>query len=117
MTKEDITTRGAVRTRYHGPTNCKGSRISATNGKKTIYQPYNHSLNENENHCRAAQALLDKIARFNMRTEWKNNLHIYLNDTFIFKVDGSSGLAFAGDYFWTWDILGKKEEVEHTVSF
>tara|TARA_R100001015_G_C4597044_1_gene152203 strand:+ start:48 stop:383 length:336 start_codon:yes stop_codon:yes gene_type:complete len=110
MTKEDITTRGAVRTRYHGPTNCKGSRISATNGlkvtsfctKKTIYQPYDHSLTEKENHYQAAQAFFDKA-------------FLYRNDdTFIFKVDGSSGLVFGGDHFWTWDILEKKEEVVST---
>ena len=95
---QDITTRGAIRTRYHGATNFKDSRISATNGDKTIYHSYDHSLDQKENHYRAAQAFMDKA--FLLRDD----------DTFIFQVDGSTGLVFGGDYFWTWDILEKKEE-------
>ena len=96
MRDKDIITCSAIRTRYHGATNYKGARISATDGNKRIFVPYDYSKNGNENHCQAAQAFLDKG-------------FLYRNDdTFIFQVDGSSGLVFSGDYFWTWDILGEK---------
>ena len=51
----------AIRTRYHGPTNTRGSRISAqcTAGKLSV--AYNHALNGDENHKAAACALRDRL--------------------------------------------------------
>ena len=52
----------AIVTRYHGPTNTRGSRISATaaNGER-IYLPYDDSLNSDDMHRKAAYALRDKM--------------------------------------------------------
>jgi len=91
MRDKDIITRSAIRTRYHGATNYKGARISATDGNKRIFVPYDYSLNTAENHCAAAQTFFDKDERFKI------------------KVKKRSGLVFNGDYFWTWDIIGEKE--------
>tara|TARA_R100000773_G_scaffold41116_2_gene37482 strand:- start:525 stop:815 length:291 start_codon:yes stop_codon:yes gene_type:complete len=91
MPDKDIITRSAIRTRYHGATNYTGARISATNGVKRIFAPYNYSLNTAENHCVTAQTFFDKDERF------------YI------EVKKVSGLCFEGDYYWTWDILGEKE--------
>lgn len=52
----------AIETRYLGPTTFKGSRIkaSAWAGSKTV--PYDHSLNAEENHLKAAMTLAAKLA-------------------------------------------------------
>ena len=48
----------AIRTRYFGPTNVRGSRIQAKCEAKTIYLSYDHALNLDENHQAACQKLL-----------------------------------------------------------
>lgn len=52
----------AIRTKYHGATNFKGSRITATSAsgiKVTI--PYPHELSGQACHQKAADALCDKL--------------------------------------------------------
>lgn len=52
----------AIVTKYHGPTNCKGSRITASDedgNRCTISYPY--ELSGEEVHRKAAQALCDKM--------------------------------------------------------
>lgn len=56
-----IHTRQAIRTRYHGPTNTRGSRISAKCGAGRVSVPYDHALNLYDNHAAAARALLAKL--------------------------------------------------------
>jgi hypothetical protein len=48
----------AIRTRYHGPSNVRGSRISAKCEARTIYVSYDHALNSEENHRSAARELV-----------------------------------------------------------
>lgn len=58
----------AIRTRYHGPSNVKGSRISATDGDRNkIVQSYDSALNSEDAHRKAAYALRDKM-------KWKGEL-------------------------------------------
>ena len=58
----------AIITKYHGPTNSRGSRISADDSDgNRVYVSYRHNLNSDENHCAAARALADKM-------NWKGNL-------------------------------------------
>ena len=54
-----------IKTKYHGPTNHRGARISAKqashkNGKR-IFVPYCHASNPVENHKRAAGRLRDML--------------------------------------------------------
>lgn len=51
----------AIRTRYHGPTDTRGSRITASceAGKLTV--PYDYALDIGENHRAAALALAEKL--------------------------------------------------------
>lgn len=58
----------AIVTKYHGPSNVKGSRYSATNpdGKRVILST-DYSLSSERNHIRAAVALRDKMG-------WKGEL-------------------------------------------
>lgn len=52
----------AITTTYHGPTNTRGSRISATDGDgNRITLPYNHALNVAQTHAEAAVALCQKM--------------------------------------------------------
>lgn len=51
----------AIVTKYHGPTNYKGSRISARADAGRIVRPYDHDLTPEENHAAAAQALADRL--------------------------------------------------------
>jgi hypothetical protein len=40
----------AITTKYHGPTKTRGSRISATDGSKRITVPFDHGVDDRENH-------------------------------------------------------------------
>jgi len=52
-----------IRTRYHGPTDTRGSRISATTiSGKRVYVPYDHALSINDNHTAAARKAADLVA-------------------------------------------------------
>jgi len=68
----------AIRTRYHGPTNVRGSRIIASCEAGRVIMDYNHALNLEGNHAAAARMLLDKFG-------WKGVYH---------------GGVFDHDYFW-----------------
>ena len=58
----------AITTRYLVPSNFKGSRIKAFNAdKKAATLSYDHALNSEENHAKAARALCDKM-------NWKGEL-------------------------------------------
>lgn len=50
-----------ILTRFHGPTNTRGSLVTAKcwGGKKTV--PYNYKLNADANHKAAADALITDL--------------------------------------------------------
>ena len=51
----------AIITKYHGPTNVKGSHVSATAEAGRVTLSWNHALNTDDNHAAAARALRDKF--------------------------------------------------------
>ena len=51
----------AIITKYHGPTDTKGARISATTEAGRVYVPLDHSLDTEARHRVAAQALADRM--------------------------------------------------------
>ena len=58
--------RAAVRARFLGPTNYRGSRIKVTRmdartGDKTMFVPWDHALNIGENYAAAIRAYLDMM--------------------------------------------------------
>ena len=57
-----------ITTRYHGPTNTRGSRIAATDedGNRVILT-YNDALNSEPNHAAAARKLCEKM-------DWRGTL-------------------------------------------
>jgi len=57
----------AIVTKYLPPTNLKGSRIKATAAAGSLTLPWDHALNSEENHARAAEALAN---RFKWRSQW-----------------------------------------------
>lgn len=58
----------AITTKYLGPTDFKGSRISATDGDgNRVSVPYEYALNSDGNHIAAATALCEKM-------KWKGTL-------------------------------------------
>lgn len=58
----------AIRTRYHPPTNYKGSRYSATCAAGRIVVASAHELDNEGNHIAARKALQEKIAERNRTT-------------------------------------------------
>jgi hypothetical protein len=53
----------AITTKYHGPMNTRGSRISASDCEgNRISISYPHELNSTKAHRKAAQTLCDKMA-------------------------------------------------------
>ena len=58
----------AIVTKYHGPTDCKGARISADDGDgNRVYLPYPYKLSGEAVHRAAADALCKKMG-------WKGDL-------------------------------------------
>ncbi len=57
----------SIETKYHGPTNFKGARFTATDGDNRVTVGYDHALNADENHKAAAMALKTKLA-------WKGSM-------------------------------------------
>ena len=55
------TGRQAIVTKYHGPTNVKGSRVSATCEAGRVILEWESALNLEENHAAAVRALLKKL--------------------------------------------------------
>jgi len=51
----------AITTKYHGPTNTRGARISATDGDNRISISYDYSGNHDQVHRKAALALCNKL--------------------------------------------------------
>ena len=51
----------AIRTRYYGPTNTRGSRITASCEAGRLTVPYDHALDLDDNHKAAADALTAKL--------------------------------------------------------
>jgi hypothetical protein len=51
----------AIITKYHGPGNIRGARISAFDCDNRIYISYPHELDSEAAHRAAAQALCDKL--------------------------------------------------------
>lgn len=53
--------RQAIVTSYFGPTNCRGARVQAKCAAKTIYVPWDYSLDPDQNHDLAAHILLSEM--------------------------------------------------------
>lgn len=52
----------AILTKYHGPTDTRGARISATDGDgNRVTVPYDHALSLGRNHDAAALALCGRL--------------------------------------------------------
>ena len=75
----------AIRTKFHGPTNSKGSRVSAKCEAKTIYVSWDHSLNSEQNHKAAAEKLRSVMG-------W--------NTPFYGDIVGGE---FDGNHYWVFD--------------
>lgn len=57
----------AIVTKYHGPTNTQGTRISASVEGHRVTVARDYSLNADENHAAAAMALKHKL-------EWRGKM-------------------------------------------
>jgi hypothetical protein len=51
----------AITTKYHGPSNVRGSRIIARAQAGSIVHGYDHALNPEQNHAAAARKLVEKL--------------------------------------------------------
>lgn len=60
--------RQAIVTRYHGPTNSRGARVSARAAAGKVTIPWAHELDVERNHRRAAIALCERFG-------WKGQLY------------------------------------------
>ena len=74
----------AITTKYHGPTNVRGSRISATDeDRNRVSLSYDDGLNSEENHDAAAIALCVKMKWTNhplMRGHQKSgNVYVFVS--------------------------------------
>ena len=74
----------AIRTRYIGPSNVKGSRIQAKCEGGSIYVGYDHALDIEDNHRAACEALSKKL-------QWDSTGSIIY------------GGVFDRDYYWVFN--------------
>ncbi|MFA7250090.1 MAG: hypothetical protein WC273_10725 [Dehalococcoidia bacterium] len=65
----------AIQTKYHGPTNSTGSRITARCDAGRLTVPYDYALNIDGNHRAAAEALLVKVGWDNLHSLASGTLH------------------------------------------
>ena len=83
-------TRQAIRTRYAGPTNTRGSQIIVTDSRyfdrprNRHIHDWDYEIDADENHARAAQEFLDRFHT--------DHAHV---------IDGP-GLCFDDDFYFTW---------------
>ena len=77
----------AIRTRYYGPTDTKGSRFIATDGENRMVVSYDYSLGVTDNHAAVAQAFLTKHNPYETKLE-------------------TTAAYFDDDFYWTWEITG-----------
>jgi hypothetical protein len=71
----------AITTKYHGPTNFKGSRVSASaEGGHKLWMQWDDALNSNENHRAAATALATKMDwSGNWAAGWTEDACVWVN--------------------------------------
>lgn len=77
--------RQAIETRYHGPTNYRGTRVSARASAGRIFLAWDHSTGIEENHARAARALAEK---YGWRGEWVGGCTH--DERYVWTTDGDS---------------------------
>jgi hypothetical protein len=89
----------AIRTKYHGPGNVRGSRISATDedGNRVIIG-YDSALNSDQNHRRAALTLCAKMGWTGTLAEGALStgyVYVFVEPRSTFKIttDSPSGLG------------------------
>ena len=91
-----IDTRASIRTKYLGPTNYLGGRVSVTDASvmgeptRRLITQWDHALDVDANHAAAAQEWLDKhmadfAEKYNQRA-----------------VVSGPGLCFDGCFYWSW---------------
>lgn len=60
MGKTKMSFRQAIVTKYHGPSNSRGSRVTAKAQAGSVTVSWDHALNSDANHAKAAEALAEK---------------------------------------------------------
>jgi len=91
-----MTAFASIKTKFIGPTDYRGSRISVTDDGRFDNKPrrlvvgWDYALNPSENHAAAASAW---IAKFIADAADLPRARI-----------ADVGLAFGGEYFWTWEF-------------
>jgi hypothetical protein len=84
----------AIKTKYSGPTNFKGSKITASCGAGKAHLSYDYSLNIDENHRAACKALLHKL---NWNTEhYSEMVGGQHGDAWYWVFNGGSSLSTKG---------------------
>lgn len=78
----------AIETKYHGPGNVRGARISASDGDgHRVSIPYPHHLSREETHVAAVKAFCRKM-------RWSGSLmrgELKKTTVFVFVPDGTEG--------------------------
>tara|TARA_R110000822_G_scaffold51947_5_gene134848 strand:- start:80 stop:361 length:282 start_codon:yes stop_codon:yes gene_type:complete len=87
----NATARCAIRTKYHGATNYKPSRIIATGELGKVTVSYDHALDSTDNHAAAARLYVERNVQYES------------------VLDDQNGLCFDHCYYWTWEITGPRK--------
>lgn len=96
----------AIETTYHGPTNTRGSRISATadGGRPRVSIPYPHELNSREAHIKAARKFLEKMGWYGELVTGSTKagyVHVFVKSYYYNPTTGAKSEHAQADTFWT----------------
>ena len=83
----------SIKTKYIGPTNYRGSRVSVTDDggfPRRLVVGWDYELDTGGNHAAAAAAWIEKF--------------IDLPNARI----AETGMSFNGEYFWTWEFASEE---------
>jgi hypothetical protein len=113
----------SIRTRYHGPTDHRGSRFTATaddtRDRQRVTVGVNYALSVDANHAAAAQAWLDKFIGYGsmsvpgVRHEYAPGMFVYGRRRAVLT---DTALVFAGDHYHTWTDRGAESSRTRHVS-
>ncbi len=100
----------SIKTKYLGPTNYRGSRVSVTDdggfdsNPRRLVVGWDYALDTTGNHAAAAAAWIEKFIDLPFRGSSKpTNAHLV-----------ETGMAFNGEYFWTWEVADHYRAEEAT---
>ncbi len=100
----------AIRTKYHGPTNSRGSRVTASCERGKLTVSWDHALNPENNHRRAVAMMLAKFAHDDVKQYGGKVEDHHWGDFITGEIEGGVCVHVLVGRFSGWGMLRKAAE-------